>query len=756
MFCRTGFCFGLFVGVLAPLAAARAATNEPPPAQQAATTLKEIVVNAQRREQRLLDVPVAVTAISGAELRKAKIEDVKQLAAVVPSLVVFSGFSGENDINIGLRGLVITSPLANIDPAVGVQVDGVYYAHSMGTNIALVDLQGVEVLSGPQGTLFGRNTIGGTVNFTTQAPSYAFGGSFQAEFGNYDENKETVVVNAPLIQDRVAARLVYQHSEHSGYVHNDYLNTDLSNADDNYFRVSLLADLTDKLRVLQTVDYYTGRANSTGWVLADFDPVLAAAAKTPASLANYLSPNGRTSFGGINPRNRQSFFDYTAHIDWDLGWATLKSITGYRRLDFNVGADSDATPLVLVDIIDEPFVGWQFSQEVTINGDGLGQRLKWIGGIYYFQESLYNGTILEQIVANSSTLSNNQDIRNKSASAFGQVSFEITPRLTATLGARYVEDYRGITYIEPRTGAIAAVASQGPCLLTTIGLPVSPNNCQFTPPEIKFHYVPWTAGLDYKPSRGWLVYGKVSEGYRSGGFQQAGSANEFAQVTPFAPESLLSYEAGVKTLLLRDRLRLTADVYHSNYDNIQQGVPSIPPGSSTAVNFVLNAGKATVDGAEFDVDAILGKLELRGTLGLTDFKFTSGPFVGGTQLYSPKTTYFLSADYPVELPLGQLTLHADYAYQSTILEQNNLNVAVSPPVFYPATEIGWITQKGYGLLGARASLPIKGTGLTVSIWGKNLTNQYYKTRVQSIYTKGYESVIPGLPRIYGATLAYAF
>ena len=301
-------------GVNAPAFAQTApATSAAEPAAQ--DELQDIVVTAQRREQRLQDVPIAVSAISGADLEGRQIGDVNALAANVPAVTFTATPYGNNDLILAIRGVAPGGVLPNVDQAVGIYVDGVYYARPEGSNFALVDLASAEVLRGPQGTLFGRNTIAGALNLTTNKPRYEFEGSLKASYGNYDALGLTGIVNVPIIDGRLAARIVYSHVQHDGYGYNPALNGPVADQNDDFVRASLRADITNDLRVDLSFDYYNGVNHQPLWVLAYYQAGL-----SPANLAPYVAaPRSRVSTAGINPLNRSTVYDFTGTITGTIG-----------------------------------------------------------------------------------------------------------------------------------------------------------------------------------------------------------------------------------------------------------------------------------------------------------------------------------------------------------------------------------------------------------------------------------------------------
>ncbi|MDY0748115.1 TonB-dependent receptor [Paucibacter sp. R3-3] len=718
-------------------------------------TIDKVVVTATRREGGLQDVAAAVTAITAKDLAREQITDIKALSARAPSLLITDTPVGKNNMIIGMRGITPTSISSNNDPTVGIYVNGVYYARSAGANAALVDMQQIEVIRGPQGTLFGRNTIGGALNMSTQRPTDRLEGSLQLGLGDYQQRTAQAIVNVPLAGETLAARVVVDHAEHGGYGRTTTLNQELGDEKRDYVRATLRLRPTDQWDIDLYLDQFKNRANSQIWTLTYFDPAIAKTAPL-TGLAPYLTSGGFDSTAGFNPKNTADVYNQVLTASYTADAFTLKSISAYRKIDVISGYDLDATPVFVNQIQRYGVTGNQVSQELQAYGDALDGRLDWITGLYYFKESLTDSSLVTS-PSGSNTLArlNQFEVDQTSTSFFGQLTWSFTKNLRATAGARAVHDQRSINYYLPRYTAEtgASLTGNAGCALAAPGL--DQGGCHYAPPELKFHYVPWTLGLDYKPDGRNLIYGKVSNGYRSGGFQPGGAVTAGGYL-PFDKEQVIAYEAGAKWVGLDNRLRLNVAAYLSKYTDIQQLAPNIPPGSTVTISSVINAGKATVKGLELDSQLRLNGFELSAGLGLMNPKFTSGPYEGQPFVTAAKVTYNLGLDVPVVLALGRLNLHADYNWRSKVSFFVPVNTNTTPFSPLTAGQISSNEQAGYGLLNALASLDITGTRLRVSLWGRNLTNQYYKARSNSFYLQGYNTVTPGDPRTLGVALDYKF
>ncbi|WP_242153609.1 TonB-dependent receptor [Sphingomonas sp. BAUL-RG-20F-R05-02] len=726
-----------------------------PAAQEPASEgLADIVVTAQRREERLQNVPVAVTAFGAAALETRQIGDITSLAANVPAVTFTATPYGSNDLILAIRGVSPGGVLPNVDPAVGVYVDGVYYARSQGSNFALVDLASVEVLRGPQGTLFGRNTIAGALNITTAKPKYMTEGSIKLAYGNYDALGVTAVANVPIVDDKLAARVVYVHAQHDGYGYDRTTRDRVADQNDDYVRASLRADLADDLRVDLSADYYDGKNHQPLWVLNYFD-----AALSPANLSPYVVPHGsRITYGGINPLNHSKIYDLSGTITGKIGDVTYKSITAYRHLAFEGASDLDATPIANADVGIFTLDGHQVSQELQLLGNAFGDKLAWVTGAYYFREQMHNSPITH---VGAAIQDNTINPDNESMSVFAQLTYELLPRFRLTGGLRYVHDAREMFYTPARyaVGASYALVASPPasaitpaaCPFTAIGLNQAPGGCAYRPPPVTFNYVPFTVGVDYRLPTDGLLYAKYAKGFRSGGFQQA-SGTTAAFYTPFGAEQVSSWEAGAKIGLFAKRLRLGVAGYYSTYSDIQQNaVLQAQP----IIITTINAGKAEIYGGEFEAEALLGRLRLNGSLGLIHPKFTGGPFVGSQVPTVAKTTFSLGGDLPIAVgDSGTVKLHLDYTHQSKVYFLNTARVTATGTVPYSDFQIASVTQRGYGLLNAQIAFDLKALPVTIAIYGKNLTDEYYAGRSGSFYGANYNSSVIGAPRTFGVSGTY--
>jgi iron complex outermembrane receptor protein len=735
------------------------------PAPNATASLEPIVVTAQRREENLQTVPVAVTVFSESQLQQHQIADIGTLTTVVPNMMFGPGYD-PTDIVIGIRGISETIPTLGVDPAVGVYVDGIYYDLTQGVNTGFVDMERVEVLRGPQGTLFGRNTIGGALNITTNKPTDSLTGSATVTYGNYNDKEATGVINLP-ISDQLATRLVYQHVQHDGYAYDAFLKQPLDDGKQNYVRDTIAYHPNNAWSFIFSGDYFKYTSHSTMQKMdyyntndGGLNAYLPYAAGHPGDLlTNYLGGNFYTNYAGINPLTSVKKYSFTNTIAGELNDdITLKFLTGYANLDRHEGTDIDGSPYGVIDIIAAPLNASQFSQEVQLLGDAADKRLKWIGGLYYFQLSGRQTDVLNFFEPIGIQNYLQQSTQNHSYAAYGQLTYEIVSALRLTGGVRYTKDDRTAENYDHANSYAGAFAY---CEMSLVVPAVTPADCHLSG-KASFSYWPWTIGVEYEANQNVFLYAKVSKSFRSGGFAQSAPEPPAAPVSTlpyFNPENVLSYEVGSKLELFDHALRFNTALFRASYNDIQQTF-NIATSTGT-VSVTQNVGEARYLGAEFEVSALIEKLSLNASLGLIDPEFTNGPEF--SPIKYPVTnvsrkTFALSASYPVELGFGRLTVTGDYDWRSRMYYFAPVLGAQAQKISDPAAESASVAQNDFGLFNARADLKLTGYPLTLSLWGRNLTDQQYRARVTSLVQGGLplNSYIAGIPRIFGISVKWDF
>ena len=611
-----------WAGVVAAATPAPELATPPGVAPDDVSVLEEVTVTAQRREERLQDVPISATVFSAEQLERAQINSLDALQYFAPNLTNAPSQTTGTSTSFAMRGQFARDTTPTVDPAVGVYLDGVYLGRMTGSNLDLVDMERVEILRGPQGTLYGRNTIGGAINLISKLPTEIPEGSVTGTVGNYGRAELTAIADIPFAEDRAALRVVAAHAEHGGYARNILRGADLNDKHTNFGRIQLRVTPSERLDVDFAVD---SSSINTGaqwrtllWVSPDAVAVPGILGNPGDTLTNYVNATGRTvaadSAGPVQTR----VWGSSATIKVALEHLTLKSITAYRGLTARAfNSDQDGTPYDLGVIRYRGDRQHQFSQEFQLYGSALTDRLEWISGIHYFNERARFDQQFQVFVPASSRWTENLpsgDAHNQSMAAYAQLTYALTSRLRITAGDRYNDDGRQLTSLNSRIVNGAELCVLDPAILDQPGV------CRATLPERRFRYQPWTLGMTFTPLSDSMFYAKVSRGERSGGYNLRGAT--LLDLSTFEPETVKSYEFGAKSELFGHRLRVNVAVYRSLMGGIQllQREPGTLEGPGTA--FIQNAGKAQIQGGELEITGLVGRLRLAASAGVTSAAYT--------------------------------------------------------------------------------------------------------------------------------------
>ena len=726
---------------------AAAASDEAP---AIAGQLEEIVVTARRTEETLQRVPISMSAISAQDLADRSLESLADVGQSVPNLLFGErGASGRGSAVVYIRGVGQADVRPTYDPAVGVYIDGVFLGRMQGNDLDTMDVERVEVLRGPQGTLFGKNTSGGAVNIVTRQPDLTeYQGKLQLTAGSRNRFDALGSVNFPLVADKAALLIAASRRTQDGYgTRAD--GQDMANTDRTSGRLALRLQLTDAFSALLAADALTyDETNSMFKLVATFPA-------PPVALINRLTPvpyddrwlsqgDFFNSAGGPNS-SRGDLYGTALTLRYDLGATELKSISSYRDNVVHSDQDADLSPVTILDEYDESRQH-QFSQELQASGTSLGDRLSWVLGLYYFDESVHNKVdfaivpALQPFIGNRS-FSNDLRVRNESYAAFGQGNYGLTEQLRVTTGLRYTHDRkevdrRNLTYPS--------------------GIPNQPQAVRSATSDD----VSTRVGLDYQWTPELMTYVSAAKGYKAGGFN--GRASSVTDFNEYDPETVWTYELGLRSDFLDRRVRFNATAFYSDYSDLQLQISGSTTvnGAPAPFNVVTNVPKARIVGGEVELRVIPARgLELSAEAGFTDASYTELPtdaqFLASQLIdedsefvYTPRTSVTLAAEYTAALSdRFELSARVDYAHKSTI----DYDVANSP----------LLRQKPYGLLNARITLLHASNGLSLAVFGTNLTDERY-------FVGGFDDADtpnPGLgfafrnmaaPREYGVSAQWQF
>jgi len=791
-----------------------AATTDAPPAAEPASRVEpasdgaglgDIVVTARRTSENLQSVPVAITAFSAAQLQQQNARSVADVALLTPGLQINYSTATSAGAVFTIRGLVNQDPIASQDPAVGVYVDGLYWARAYGANADLLDIQGVQVLKGPQGTLFGRNTTGGAILLNTNDPNFdGVSGLVSGTYGRFDQRAITGVINVPLIDDKLAVRVAGQLNKRDGYIRDINNGGKLGNINNYTVRSKLLVKPTETLSIVLSGEWYRSNTRSepqrliyaspsspsaistvaevdglaTAGVLGCFNPTgVGAACQARASeLFNDSIAKNRGNSADLNtgPVSYVKTQTYGMTTTLDTSFGAIKAIAGYRKVRSESMSDNDGSRFAILD--EGPGAGLpgiynnradlsQYSIELVATGKALDNRLDFAAGMYYFHESGNDGSVSQAITPiNTAGLLYYGKIKNDSQSVFGQATYHVSDALAITGGIRYsVDDKRLSSYNGAYPLGTVPTINNVFCLVASV-CPAYRSDA--------FSGISYTASIDYQVRDGLLVYAKTSKGFRSGGQNiRSTSADSFV---PFKPEKATSYEGGIKSEFFDRRLRVNLAGYYTVLKDIQRSVSITSPDGKTTANAILNPGQADVYGGEFEASVALpAGLRLDGTVGYTHPKYVrfidNGFDRSRDAFYGvPKWTASVSPSWTHNFDFGKFLLRADFSYQS--------DMNISPAAFYTdaggvlrdaqtgtptsaADAAGYLrgaTDKAHWLVNARAGITVLDGALDLAVWGKNLTNKRDYVVALSLPALGFAAAGEREPRTFGVTATMKF
>lgn len=713
-----------------------------PPADESVASDGDIVVTAQRREQSLLDVPLAVTALGGDTLADRGITNSAQLGDAVPNLQINSPY-GDTQPNFSLRGIGVANEYnSNQASPVGVYLDDVYLAPRTSHGMGLFDLDRIEVLRGPQGTLFGRNTTGGAINFITRKPGLSgTNGYLQVGYANFDTFTAQGAAEATLAEDVAGLRLAVNYAKGDGQIKNIFPGgRDAASVDTLQGRASLRVKPTETLDIVLRA--YAGRDRGTQAAVHGFAPAR-------AGLGFFETNENRIG------ENRTDAWGFSANIALELtDTLSLTSITSYDGGKQDLQQAADGAPIDLLDI------NWrsryrQFSQELRANYDGDG--VTFVGGLFYGRDrNITDNTFNLPLPPAGGFFQHYRQVR-KSYAVFGQADIELADRLVLTLGARYTKDKSryddAFAYL-----FIGGVDDPQTPLATTVPCPGVAGTCPYDP-DARFaladtnNALTGRVALSYTFADGPLVYASYNRGYRAGAVNGGGYTSS-SGIGYIEPERVNAYEIGIKGRAGGRLLTYAASAFYYDYSNQQLQDTRAGP-----VSFLVNAPSSEVYGFEvettlrptdgFRIDASLGWLHSK----YKELTLQGADLSGNSLPFAPKLTAQLGFEWDVvDLAGGTITFAPNMAYSSRqyFSPFNEIDAPGTPQV---NSEL----QQGANAK-VNASLSWSNDALTVRAFANNLFDR--KTYGYGLDLRGaglpFNFLVPAAPRTYGVSLRYSF
>jgi iron complex outermembrane receptor protein len=648
--------FGLFLAIGAAFAIDTVAE------ERTTNTIEEVIVTAERREANLQKTPVTITAFSSDSIERSQLSDIRDLANFSPSLVFNQALAGSQ---ISIRGVGQGNPITGSNPGVALHVDGVYLGHPYTNNAAFYEAERFEILRGPQGTLYGRNSTGGSINVVTKTPSFDPNLKMTLGYGDYDRSWLKMSGSNSLIEDKLAIRGSAVFDSRDGYVENKTTGQDVSDQDLKSYAVSALYLPSDDVQVLVKGDFQSNNR---------FDRPVSFVRSVPGSGMDVTAFGAQTSrddasfvYNDKDRAREDTYWGLNGTVTADLGAIILKSITGYRDSEMDgVFGDNDGTDFSVVSI-ESDVSATEFSQEFTLAGSAVEDKIDWIAGVNYYDDDVkqdsgallpFLGTVLPftpppvagqhddgTLLSVPAVVINYQEKLN-SMGIFTQGTYRWSSDFRVTAGTRYTRDKR--SKLQSIRSNITAPSAQ----------------CADNKDTKEWSKVTWKLGADLDVSENAMLYGSASTGFKAGGF------NSGSCVDSYDEESLMAYEIGLKSQFLDDTLRLNGAMFYYDYTDMQ-----VRSFQGTTLE-IANAGESEITGVELDfVYQPSSKIKIDGGLALLDAVFSDAMLddamipgvneinVKGNKLErAPKTKFNLGVEYSA----GDLGLRYEVTYSDAM------------------------------------------------------------------------------------------
>ena len=768
-------------GLLATVSSLALTANPAVMAQVGETNLRErepverIVVTARKREEDLQDTPIAITALSAAELEARGALNLTDIAGYAPNVDIStspSGGGGGANSQITIRGVGQTDFLLTTDPGVGVYVDGVYFARSTGGVLDLVGLSRAEILRGPQGTLFGRNTIGGAINLVSERPDGDGSGFAEVTLGEFDRVDLRAGFDGTIVEDALTFGVAALSRNADGYATRLITGEDLGDENVASVRTTALWTPAPAFEMFFSADYSRARENSAAvssigafnpgaGLIGLYNAVVPAALGEPAFTDPSTDSLFTTNATGPNV-NDSDVWGVSATADWDLGTdVSLRSITAYRAQTVTFGRDGDNSPLTIRETLNFG-KQHQFSQEFQLLGSALDGRLEYVGGLFYFDElakdfnkvriavPLYQA--LEALPAPLGPpgatcsapffapgcpgnpinigLDISQDtflrIENTSYAAFGHATYDLTDQLSLTLGGRWTRDEKDLEADLVRLFSGATIFDGA----------VSDS----------FENFSGKIGAEYALSEDVLAYASFSQGFKAGGFN--GRPLAVNQLTSYDPETLDSWEAGLKTEWLGGSLVANGAVFFNQYEDIQL-TAAVEDVTGNLVVTVDNAAEAEILGAEFELQYFPNdRIDVFASLGWLEGEYTD---IGGATTITEDSELVKAPDWTGNLLARYrhpVSGFGDVVVQGGLIYTGDaFNDVQNSPV---------VAQEAYTLVNLRAALQPSSGAWELAAFVRNATDETYIVNGTDGGAFGISEAVIGRPREWGVSVRRSF
>lgn len=711
---------------------------------QSSKELDSIVVTAQKREENLQAVPLSITAISADQFEKARLQSAWDIAELTPGVDIWR--TGPVNQAFSMRGVLGGDGGAGSDRSVVLFLDDVYIGRSSGFLFDLYDVERVEVLKGPQGTLSGRNAAGGAIRIITRDPSEDLTGAVEATVGNYGLFEGKARISGALT-DKVAAGISVTTKQRNGYYTlgpgvvspNAVQGKDTDAPSSTTVRAKFVMTPSEDVKASIGLTYSTFHQ----------DGVSKKIYPTGTFVGNTFGftpdPDPWLVEGYVPGYADSEMYVASGRLDWDTPVGTLTSVTGLVHADAQSGQDSIFMPKGLWrSFLASDEKATTVTQELRLSSSTEGGAFTWLAGVYFLHEDIERIESYDRDYLGATSYPiYNQDNTTNSYAVFGNLSFAITKKLTLTAGARYTVDEKSMDNF--LLDGLNGTSTNGLVPATSLyDISASDDWESFTP----------KVSLEFAPTDALFFYASYSEGFKAGGFQ--GVAPEaVAASTPFAPEEVNNYELGLKSRWFDNRLQFNVSAFYMDYTDMQLSlrILTIPGDESSALRLLTNASDAKIQGLESEFRAIpIPGLTLTANYTYLDTELENydpgfgGTDLSGNKLPSPTHAFTISGNYEIDLGDGSnITLYGDYRYNG----ERFLSLANTPAGAAPLAA----TEPHYGVASLRATYETA-TGWRFSAWGKNIGDKLYRVNTIIIGDSGFSDF--GDPATYGFTIGKDF
>lgn len=747
--------------------------------------LNEIVVTARRRDEQVQKIPIPISVLGAKEINNSVSFNVNRIKELVPSVQLYS--SNPRNTTLNIRGLGSTFGLTNdgIDPGVGFYVDGVYYARPAATTLDFIDIGQIEVLRGPQGTLFGKNTTAGTFNITTKKPTFSTTANFEQSFGNYGFIQTKGSVSGSLIEDLLAARVSFSGTSRDGNIYNIATQKHTNTLNNQGLKLQFLFLPNDNTAVTLSADYSRQRPDGYAQIVAGVAPTERAAFRQFENIISDLdydlptrNPFDRIIDHDTPWQSDQDFGGVSLNVNTGLGKGTFTSTTAWRSWKWGPSNDRDFTGLSAIAKSEAPSIHNQLSQEFRYAGD-FGQNLSGVIGIFAFYQRLdpVGAHILEAGKDQWRFVQNDQDplwetpglldgltqetrprFRNFSGALFGQLDWKITDKLTFLPGLRLNYDQKEVDFQSTVTGGLQ---TDDPDLIAL-------QNRVFTPMSFKTDIDDWNfsgqVSLNYEITEKIRTYATYSLGFKPVGLNLGGiptdNGEPMLELAVVKPEKVNHFELGVKSEPLEDVI-LNISAFLSNIKDYQTNVLSSQLGVTRG--YLANAEKVGIKGIELEASYFPEKhIKVNGALSYIDGKYVSfenAPVpleeTGGEaykdisgEVLPGISNWTISAGFETFTEGTLIGQQGEFFLGADIYSRSDFSSSPSPSKY--------LNVDGYALLNARIGFRSP-KGITIFLWSRNLTDtEYFEQLLPAGGNAGHYAGVLGDPRTYGLTLRYNF